>query len=870
MVRQASRLLLAVLVLAMLAANLAGARAQGPLSLVPNLTTPATTAAPIGSPTGSPTGPPAPQITPEQARQALEVLNDPAKRAATIATLQAIARAQPTATAAPPPTAALGIPLVPDSLGAAVLVGGASFMNELADRASETMRAARGLPALWLWLDTMATDPVARMLLADLAWRLVVALAGSYAVLWAITLALRRPMRLVGRRLIRLPQTAAPTDGAPDGPALDDAALDDADLDAAVLDDAPLDAPLDTPMGTPMGTPIGAPMGTPMGTPLGTPLGDTDDSPEARAEAGDIEPPPEATPERRLIRRLPLVLARAAVDLLPVLGFVMAGHIIAGSRLGGTSLIRLVLLAVIDSTALCTAALRLARALLAPRHRRLRLLPVQDHSAVYALAWTRRLLLVSVFGYAAAEVGLLLGLSRAAHLAVLKAVVLLLEIFIAIIVLEKRRVVRGWLRAPDDASGVVAVTRNRLGAVWHWLALFYLAALWLVWAASLPAGYERVTRALLITFVVALVARMAIRIGLDAVERLMRGGSEMAARHPGLDGRLTFYQPLLRGFVQISVTLLALLLFLQLLGFDTFQWLTGSPLGQRLSGSLVVLLFTLVLAVGAWEAVNATLERHLARLTRQAQIAKIARLRTLLPILRTGLLIVVVTVTALVVLSEIGVNTAPLLASAGIIGVAIGFGSQKLVQDLITGLFLLLDNTMQVGDVVNLAGLTGVIENLSVRTIKLRAEDGSVHVIPFSSVTTVTNMTRDYGRAVIQVSVAYKENVDEVLEVLKGIVVEMRSDAQWKEVVLGDLEVYGLDQFAPSAVIIKCRVMCTPFGRWPVAREFNRRMKLRFEALGIELPSSDQRLVLDQPLVIREEAPGGSGDAGATAEKARA
>jgi small-conductance mechanosensitive channel len=207
-------------------------------------------------------------------------------------------------------------------------------------------------------------------------------------------------------------------------------------------------------------------------------------------------------------------------------------------------------------------------------------------------------------------------------------------------------------------------------------------------------------------------------------------------------------------------------------------------------------------------------------------------------------------VTVLMALSEIGVNTAPLLASAGIIGVAIGFGSQKLVQDLITGLFLLLENTMQVGDTVSLGGLTGVVENLSVRTIRLRAEDGSVHVIPFSSVTTVTNMTRDYARAVIHVSVAYKENIDHVIEVLKGILTGMRGDAQFRQIILGDLEVFGLDQFAPSAVMIKARVMCTPFGRWSVGREFNRRMKARFDELGIAMPSADQRLIVDPPLTI--------------------
>jgi small-conductance mechanosensitive channel len=268
-----------------------------------------------------------------------------------------------------------------------------------------------------------------------------------------------------------------------------------------------------------------------------------------------------------------------------------------------------------------------------------------------------------------------------------------------------------------------------------------------------------------------------------------------------------------------------------------------------------MLAVTVLLALAVWEAVNLTLERHLARLTRQAQIARIARLRTLLPILRTVLLVAVLTLTGLMVLSEIGVNTAPLLASAGIIGIAIGFGAQKLVQDVITGLFLLLENAMQVGDVISLAGLSGTVEHLSVRTIHLRAEDGSVYVIPFSSVTTVTNMTRDYGQAVIQVSVDNKESVDHVIEVLRGIVTGMRADPQFQEVILGDLEVYGLDRFADSALIIKGRVMCTPFGRWSVGREFNRRMKARFDELGIAMPSADQRLILDQPLTIQQLPP---------------
>ena len=177
---------------------------------------------------------------------------------------------------------------------------------------------------------------------------------------------------------------------------------------------------------------------------------------------------------------------------------------------------------------------------------------------------------------------------------------------------------------------------------------------------------------------------------------------------------------------------------------------------ERGSPRLGTLVVTLLLALLVWEAANAAIERHLARLAREQQVARSARLRTLLPLLRTTLLVTILLVAGLMVLSEIGVNIAPLLAGAGIVGVAIGFGSQKLVQDLITGIFLLLENAMQVGDWVTVSGLSGTVENLSVRTIRLRAGDGSVHIIPFSAVTTVTNVNRGLGNASVSVDVAVR------------------------------------------------------------------------------------------------------------------
>ena len=198
-------------------------------------------------------------------------------------------------------------------------------------------------------------------------------------------------------------------------------------------------------------------------------------------------------------------------------------------------------------------------------------------------------------------------------------------------------------------------------------------------------------------------------------------------------------------------------------------------------------------------------------------MARSARLRTLLPLLRSTLLITIVIVAGLTVLSEIGINIAPLLAGAGIVGVAIGFGSQKLVQDLITGIFLLLENAMQVGDTVTVSGLSGMVENLSVRTIRLRAGDGSVHIIPFSSVTSVTNVNRGLGNASVSVERRLRRGHRSGGRRADG---DRRRHARpsrdLSAMMLSDLQLWGVDKVDGAAVTIAGQVVCTdsgPLGR---------------------------------------------------------
>jgi small conductance mechanosensitive channel len=297
----------------------------------------------------------------------------------------------------------------------------------------------------------------------------------------------------------------------------------------------------------------------------------------------------------------------------------------------------------------------------------------------------------------------------------------------------------------------------------------------------------------------------------------------------------------------LLINAIAFLGLLQLYGLSALTWLLTSDVGRRVASGVGTLAVTIGLAFAVWESVNLAIQLHLDRLRREAQAARSARLRTLLPLIHTTLAITVLVVAGLMVLSEIGVNIAPLLAGAGIVGVAIGFGSQKLVQDVITGVFLLLENTMQVGDVVKVGDQSGLVESLSVRTIRLRTEDGSVVVIPFSAVTTVINMTRDYSRAVIAVNVAADEDVDRVIDTMRAIVRQMREEDTWSKIMLDELEVFGLDRITDTALQIRCRIMCTPFGRWPVGREFNRRLKARFEMVGIATQFSALRLLPPEP-----------------------
>lgn len=212
------------------------------------------------------------------------------------------------------------------------------------------------------------------------------------------------------------------------------------------------------------------------------------------------------------------------------------------------------------------------------------------------------------------------------------------------------------------------------------------------------------------------------------------------------------------------------------------------------------------------------------------------RLQTLGRVFRYTTAVIIILVAGMLVLSEIGISIAPILASAGVIGIAIGFGAQSLIKDYFNGFFLLIENQVHQGDVVEVAGLGGLVEEITLRYIRLRDYEGTVHFVPNGAVTTVSNRSRGFAFALVDVGVAYREDVDQVFAAIRQVAAAMREDATLGPLILEDLDLAGVDAWADSAVMIRFRIKVRPLQQWTVKRAFLHRLKQEFDRLGIEIP----------------------------------
>jgi len=255
--------------------------------------------------------------------------------------------------------------------------------------------------------------------------------------------------------------------------------------------------------------------------------------------------------------------------------------------------------------------------------------------------------------------------------------------------------------------------------------------------------------------------------------------------------------------------------------------LNGSDIKELMEISKPVIHIVIILLL-AWLAIRLT--RKLGFIfsiyTERAQpsLHTVRRMDTLRGVLRYTATVIIGIVTGMLVLGEVGISVTPLLATAGVAGIAIGFGAQSLVKDFFTGLFLLLEDQVSEGDIIEAAGKAGYVEHVTLRHIRLRDYDGSVHFIPNGMVTTVTNKSREYAFALIDFNVPRRQNLDEIFKIMRRVGEEMRNDQTWGAKIVDDIDIAGVEKIEDAGVTIRCRLKVMPLKQWSVRREFLKRM----------------------------------------------
>ncbi|CAM3741441.1 Mechanosensitive ion channel protein [Bordetella sputigena] len=822
-------------------------------------------------------------ITPADARRTVDILRDDARRAELINVLNTIAVAAPAASGSPPASATPAAPAAPPGsqtasddkpdtivplesggLMARMLRSLDNWMDNFTAQMSEAAQAVQEIPLLIANSRAVSTDAGQR-LLGLLTLSLLAAFAIGLLLEWGLHGALRRPRMALqehANRLARRHAAAADTVRA-NTPATqkEETPLADTPPDAAQAGLAPPSDDVaviqthrdgvDHVETVRVGKQNAAGATPPPAT-------DNDATPAQPREARDTTWEQQSRHHWRTLSNLPYAIGALILEILPIALFFIAASLALRYMTADHLRVREAVAGFIQAYVALRLTMAVVRLLVSPAGQGLRLLDVTPATARLLLTWVRWIAGLALFGVAIADTIPLLGTAPALRMAFLKAVSLLVHLSAVVLILKLRRPIRQALRAAPHATGPLAVARNWLADAWAAIAIVLVMGVWVIWAMGVQDGFPKLIHFILMSAVVLVGARLLAILILGSLGRLFA-----TANHGNQDGNDTQasgvtrlserYYPWTRGLVSLVLILCTIVALFEAWGLDALGWFASGTLGRSLASAVTTIVIAIIVAILIWEAAQYAVERRLARWTRRGDAVRAARLRTLLPMLRTALFIVVALIVGLTALNEIGINTTPLLAGASIIGVAVGFGSQKLVQDFITGIFLLMENAMRVGDWVTVAGVSGSVEYLSIRTVRLRGGDGALYIVPFSSVSTVSNSNRGIGNAAVRISVAYDTDIDMVVRELKQIGASLREDASFKDQILNDIEVWGVDSVDGSMVTLVGQMRCSDKGRWGVQREINRRILERFRELGIEIANPRASLLLptdSSPLAV--------------------
>lgn len=531
--------------------------------------------------------------------------------------------------------------------------------------------------------------------------------------------------------------------------------------------------------------------------------------------------------------RASLLTVSVIVDALMVLVAWAVGYVFA-LQFGSTGVMNIQETLFLNAFLFIELAKVVMRAGLSPNDGGLRLLPLGDEAAAYWYFWLSRI--VSLLGYAFLFIAPILtaAVSPGAAQAVRVVVAFTTLLMAVAIVLQNKERVRLALAGRTEAtdSDMLSAFYGFLARFWHLAALAWLGALFVVWLVNPLEALPFMAAATVQTLVAVAVGALVTAF----ISRLISGGmrlpADMKKRLPLLEKRLNAFVPAILKVVRIVVLLAVLLAIAQAWALvDLIGWLS-TEVGARVATSVISAGLIVLLGLAAFLAMSSWVEY---RLNPDYGAIPTARERTLLALFRNAFTIALAVLVAMLALSEIGVNIAPLIAGAGVLGLAIGFGAQTFVKDIITGAFIQFENAMNTGDNVKIAGITGTVEHLTIRSVGIRSIDGVYHLIPFSAVDSVSNATKIFSYHLAAIGVAYRESIPDVKQAMQDAFDRLKQTEHGSAIV-GPFEMHGLTEFGDSAITVRARIKTEPGKQWALGRAYNEIVKEIFDDRGIEMP----------------------------------
>jgi small-conductance mechanosensitive channel len=497
----------------------------------------------------------------------------------------------------------------------------------------------------------------------------------------------------------------------------------------------------------------------------------------------------------------------------------------------------------------------LSNLLLSPSASSLRLLPLKDENARFIHRWLVAITAVGSFGWLTCGLLGLQRLSEAEHLLLVATVGLIIALMLIVMIVQKRRpVAEALLRdeVPDSSL------RPHMARIWHLLAILYVLAVWLVWAISLLLVGPREVLAAVVTLLIVpffflldwgFQKLLEFAVGISPAQ-MSRNTSEaignpgdafqdndfdeaMVSEPPAEPPKISRHIPLIKRSFRVLLAAGLFFLILKLWGIDM-------PLAEMFTENALAVLFTVVIAIVGWQLIKVYIDRKLREELPEGEEDMDeggkggTRAGTLLVLLRKFVLAVLVVMVSLIVLSALGVNIGPLIAGAGIVGIAIGFGAQTLVRDILSGVFFLIDDAFRVGDYIEAGGVRGTVEHISLRSLRLRHHRGMLQTIPFGDMKSVTNYSRDYIVMKLEFRVRYDTDVETVRRIIKKINKKIQKDEELGPSLLDKIKSQGVREMDDSAMIMRVKFKAVPGEQFILRREVYRQLQEAFRENGIE------------------------------------